>query len=299
MITNRLNNLYRYKRVYQGPIKAVILDWSGTTVDKYVIAPAVVFVNIFEKFGVPITWGEAREPMGHEKCAHIREITRNPEVAERWLKVHGRYPNETDVLSMFAEFLPEQLDCLPQYCDLLPDVAKTVNTLRHDFNTLIGSTTGFNGQMVDVLLENAYEQGYRPDVSVAADGKVVSFMDSHKPRIYKVPIARARPASYMVETNKMVMDVTDNKSIVKIDDTVAGIEEGLNAGCWTIGVARYSNYMDINSEEEERKLSEDDINKKLEQSRKKLAMADFVVNDLRDVPYVLDKINNYQMNGGY
>ena len=26
------------------------------------------------------------------------------------------------------------------------------------------------------------------------------------------------------------------KSVVKFDDTVSGIEEGLNAGCWTVGI---------------------------------------------------------------
>ena len=31
-------------RLYQGPVKAVILDWSGTTADAYVIASAHVFV---------------------------------------------------------------------------------------------------------------------------------------------------------------------------------------------------------------------------------------------------------------
>ena len=35
--------MFRYTRRYTGQIKAVILDWSGTTADKYVIAPAVVF----------------------------------------------------------------------------------------------------------------------------------------------------------------------------------------------------------------------------------------------------------------
>mgnify|MGYP007133557401 FL=1 len=35
-----------------GGLKAAILDWSGTTADKYVIAPAVVFVEVFKKHKV-------------------------------------------------------------------------------------------------------------------------------------------------------------------------------------------------------------------------------------------------------
>ena len=30
------------------PLRAAILDWSGTTVDKYVLAPAVVFQKVFD-----------------------------------------------------------------------------------------------------------------------------------------------------------------------------------------------------------------------------------------------------------
>ena len=45
-------------------MKAVILDWSGTTADAHVIAPAISFCKVFEKHGVPITMEEARLPMG-------------------------------------------------------------------------------------------------------------------------------------------------------------------------------------------------------------------------------------------
>ena len=36
-----------YARSYRGPVKALVLDWSGTTADAYVLAPAVVFVEVF------------------------------------------------------------------------------------------------------------------------------------------------------------------------------------------------------------------------------------------------------------
>ena len=40
---------YRYSRSYVGPVKACVMDWSGTTVDKYVISPAAVFLQLFGK----------------------------------------------------------------------------------------------------------------------------------------------------------------------------------------------------------------------------------------------------------
>ena len=68
-------NSFRYLRQYTGPVKACILDWSGTTADRYVLAPAVVFVEVFKKHKVPISMAEARGPMGLRKDLHIQKLT--------------------------------------------------------------------------------------------------------------------------------------------------------------------------------------------------------------------------------
>ena len=47
-----MSQAFRFTRNYVGGLKAAILDWSGTTADKYVIAPAVVFVEVFKKHKV-------------------------------------------------------------------------------------------------------------------------------------------------------------------------------------------------------------------------------------------------------
>ena len=64
-----------FNRTYRGKVKALILDWSGTTVDAYVVAPAVVFVEVFKKHGVEISMPEARGPMGLLKDLHIKMLT--------------------------------------------------------------------------------------------------------------------------------------------------------------------------------------------------------------------------------
>lgn len=50
-----------FHRSYRGPLKAVILDWAGTTMDFGCLAPAVVFMEIYKRFGVEITMAQARE----------------------------------------------------------------------------------------------------------------------------------------------------------------------------------------------------------------------------------------------
>jgi len=75
---NRKNNKYK--------VQGVILDWSGTTADAHVLAPAVAFCEVFAKHNVPISMREAREPMGLRKDLHIGKILENPEVKQRWTK---------------------------------------------------------------------------------------------------------------------------------------------------------------------------------------------------------------------
>ena len=58
---------YTYSRTYKGPVQALVLDWSGTIADAYVIAPASVFVEVFANQGVEISMEEARGPMGLRK----------------------------------------------------------------------------------------------------------------------------------------------------------------------------------------------------------------------------------------
>ena len=58
---------FTYARRYRGPLKAVILDWAGTTLDYGCHAPAVVFTEVFKRRGVDISMEEAREPMGAHK----------------------------------------------------------------------------------------------------------------------------------------------------------------------------------------------------------------------------------------
>ena len=100
---------YRTTHQYQGKLKGVILDWAGTVLDCGVYAPAVVFIDVFEKEGVPITTGEAREPMGAHKKVHIRKITQIESVRRRWFDKFNRFPNEEDVERMFANFVPMQV----------------------------------------------------------------------------------------------------------------------------------------------------------------------------------------------
>ena len=183
---------YNYFRTYRGKVKALVLDWSGTLADAYVIAPAVVFVEVFKNQGVDISMEEARGPMGLRKDLHIKKLTEDPVIAARWEKIKGKAPDQSDVDAMFADFVPLQLDCLRKYTDLLPGIADVCNQMQKD-GIKIGASTGFVRSMVDILLQDSIRQGFTPDATVAGDEVING----------------ARPAPHMVYKN---LDVkTDEK----------------------------------------------------------------------------------------
>ena len=62
---------FTYQRTYRGPVKLVILDWAGTTMDYGCYAPAVVFVEVYKRKGVEISMEEARLPMGAHKLVRF------------------------------------------------------------------------------------------------------------------------------------------------------------------------------------------------------------------------------------
>jgi len=269
-------NKHLEEKRYKGKVQAVILDWSGTTADAYVVAPAVVFVEVFKRQKVEISMLEARGPMGLRKDLHIKALTEVDEIKERWKKIHGKYPEQSDVDRMFADFVPLQLDCLRKYTTLLPGVAEVTQRLQKQ-GIKIGSTTGFVRSMVDILEEDAAKQGYKPDASVAGD-EVTS---------------GARPSPHMVYKNLDMLNITPIQSVVKVDDTASGVGEAVNAGCWGIGVTRYSNYMDVDTPEDGKKLSEDEIKKRVAKTKDILekAGAHYILESIADIEPVIEDIN--------
>lgn len=261
------------RRIYRGPLKAIILDWAGTTLDYGCQAPAVVFVEVFKRRDVPITMEEARIPMGAHKRVHIKAISEIPRVAEAWRATHGRDCTEADIDAMFAEFVPLQLAVLGKYADLIPGCLEAVAQFRAR-GLKIGSTSGYLLSMMELLKKEAKRQGYEPDASVCAE---------------EVPFGRPEP--WMCLENAKRLRVFPLESIVKVGDTLPDITEGLDAGMWTIGLAKTGNEMGLD-ERAIARLEPADFERRLRRAYDRMteAGAHFVVDGIADVPPVLDAI---------
>ncbi len=218
---------FSYQRSYRGKIQAVLLDWAGTTMDFGCMAPAVVFIEVYNQKQVPITMDEARAPMGAHKKVHIRKISQIDSVRDRWHDAHGRNPNEDDIDAMFENFVPLQLDCLSDYSDLIDGTLEAIGEMR-ERGMKIGSTTGYLTEMMAINMADAKRQGYEPDSTVCASD-----------------VPAGRPYPFMCLQNAINLQVDTVEACVKIDDTIPGVEEGLNAGMWGVGLAISGNEIGV------------------------------------------------------
>ena len=254
-------------------LRAVVFDWAGTVVDHGSKAPVGVFVEVFEHFGVRVTDAEARLPMGLPKLDHVKALGRMPRVAAAWQARHGRPFGDDDAKEIYAVFVPANRAVVARHADLIPGTADTVAGARAS-GLKIGSTTGYARAIMEPLLPLAAAQGFAPDNLVCADD---------------LPVGR--PSPLMMYRCFLDLGVWPASAVVKVDDTAPGIAEGINAGCWTVGVALTGNALGLDAEELAG-LDNDDRARRRERARRELVRggAHLVVDGIADLMPALDTI---------
>ena len=259
---------------YTGPVRGVILDWAGTAVDYGCIGPVAVFMEVFKRRGVKVTTEEARAPMGLMKKDHVRSMCQAESVATKWQKVHGREPDENDVEAMYADVEPLLVSTVARYADPIPGLSRAVAAFQRD-GIRIGSTTGYTAPMMAVLTPEAKRRGYVPDSIVCPSD-----------------VPAGRPYPWMCYQNAINLQVYPLEAMVKIGDTVSDIHEGLNAGMWTIGVAKTGNELGM-TKDEVAGLSALDLRRRLDaiEDRLRKAGAHYVAESVEQCPPLIDAIN--------
>ena len=271
---------FAYRRSYCGPLRAVIFDWAGTTVDYGCFAPTAVFVKVFASRGVAITLAEARAPMGLMKRDHIAAVARLPAVAQRWREVHGCDCADQDVDALFADFIPQQMAVLAENAQPIPGAVQAVAALR-GMGLRIGSTTGYTRPMMERLAPLVAQNGYAPDATVCPDD-----------------VPAGRPYPWMIYENAKRLGVYPMEAVVKVGDTLPDIEEGLNAGCWTVGLTVSGNEFGL-TEAEVAALAPDELaaRRAAVEDRMARAGAHLVVDGVWDLLPVVEEINRRLARG--
>ena len=261
-------------------IAAVVLDWAGTMIDFGSRAPAAVFEEVFRRQGVEVSAAEAREPMGRAKRDHIATVARMPSVSSRWQQKWGAPPVESDIDRMYEQFLPLQKQVLVEHCDLIPGAADVFRWCR-ERGLGVASSTGYTRELMEEVVPRARAAGYDPDVILCAEDAPAG-----------------RPAPWMIFIAAQRLGIYPLWRMVKVDDTVVGIEAGINAGCWTVGIVGTGNLVGL-SQAEKAAAGADELAEIEARARLKLseAGAHYLVDSIAQLPEVIGDINQRLQDG--
>ena len=262
------------------PLKAVIFDWAGTLLDYGSRAPVLAVVSVFRSFDVPVTIEEARGPMGMAKRDHLRTMLEMPRIGSQWQQVLGAPHDEQAIDRLYARFLETQVSFLADHATLIPGALEAVADCRRR-GLKIGSTTGYTRELMEVIVPAAKRQGLEVDAMYCASD-----------------FAEGRPAPWMSFENARALGVYPMSAIVKIDDTTVGVEEGLNAGMWSVGLAKSGNMIGL-SETELAALEPAEQAALVASARERMAAsgAHFVIDSVAELPAVLDAVEALAAKG--
>ena len=212
------------------------------------------------------------------KLNHIQEILKDPYVCLDWMNKYGHIPNNGEEEEIYNDFNEIQILNTIEYMDVLPETKGVINYLqRHNIKS--GVTTGFNKEIMNIIKRKLMNDKIFIN-------NYVSSTCLNKP---------SRPHPYMIYENMEQLQIKNPRSVIKIDDTQVGIEEGKRAGCITVGVYKWSTYMkiygggDIN-------LTTDEMEYKLNESRETLKKVepDFLIDSLNELPRIIRFLNQYK-----
>jgi phosphonoacetaldehyde hydrolase len=129
--------------------------------------------------------------------------------------------------------------------------------------------------MLDMLVDSSAEAGYKPDCSLTPE-----------------EVGVGRPYPYMMYECAVRMQVWPLSAIAKVGDTPVDVQEGLNAGSWSIGVAGTGNAIGLSLAEFEA-LAAAEKKSRLDAARADLAAAGahYVIDTFDQLDAVLDDID--------
>lgn len=271
---------FAYRREYRGPVRLVAFDWAGTIVDFGCQAPALAFVELFREANVEITVEQARGPMGIGKREHIAALLAMPKIATAWREQHEAEPTSADGDRLYERFRPIQVNAAVERAEVLPGVLDVIGWLRSR-DASIATNTGYFREVLDAILPVAADQGLEADSNVCA-----------------TDVPRARPAPWMLIVNMLETGVYPAEAVVKVGDTVPDIEEGLNAGAWSVGVIESGNGLGLTRDALE-ELSDAELSRRADRVRGELlrAGAHYAIPSVADLPPVIEEIEERLARG--
>ena len=230
-------------------IKLVMFDLAGTTVDDNVEGIPLVTIamkDTFNKYGYKIESETVNKYRGLEKKDAIRGIIKNELCPESFSGI------DVEVLFKdFKDFLRKHLSSIK---DEIPETSEVFRQLKsRGLKIAVGS--GFPHSVVESIISMLQWQDLVDCICSAEK------------------VGKGRPHPAMIQEAMKYFGVTDPRSVVKVGDTKADIDEGKNAGCWTVAV--------LTGTQTKEYIRENN--------------PDFIINSVKELPNLLSNENFFEI----
>ena len=184
-------------------VRLAVFDMAGTTVDDEVDGLPLVlksYDDALRKYGVEVPMEVLNAQRGRDKWTVISELGGD--------KAQEIYDAFVGVLKANIERTSE-----------VKGTSETFKYLR-DHGVHVVASTGFPVEVAEPMIEH---------LGWLKKGLIDGWVCSEK-------VGASRPDPAMILHSMKEYGVSDASAVMKIDDTVKGIEEGVNAGVYVIGV---------------------------------------------------------------
>ena len=200
--------------MFSQPIQLAMFDMAGTTVNDKVDGHPLMVISMmraFAKHGIELTPDVINKHRGKQKSEAIQILLK--EVADLSSTDAERVGN-----GVYRDFLHELENNLSAISEI--DGATELFQYLKSKDIYVGVGSGFPMQVVQALVS---QLGW-------LDEGLLDYVGSAE------QIGVGRPNPRMILDAMQQFSITDGRAVVKIGDTVVDVQEGKNAGAWTVAV---------------------------------------------------------------
>ena len=200
--------------MFSQPIQLTMFDMAGTTVNDKIDGHSLMVISMmraFAKHGIELVPDRINKHRGKQKSEAIQTLLK--EVAELSPTDAERVGDD-----IYRDFLHELENNLSSISEI--DGATELFRYLKSKAIYIGVGSGFPMQVVQAIVSQLdwLDEGLLDYVGSAEQ------------------IGVGRPNPRMIHDAMQQFKITDGQKVVKIGDTVVDVQEGKNAGAWTVAV---------------------------------------------------------------
>eukprot|EP00656_Telonema_subtile_P002653 TRINITY_DN11201_c0_g1_i1.p1 TRINITY_DN11201_c0_g1~~TRINITY_DN11201_c0_g1_i1.p1 ORF type:complete len:269 (+),score=62.72 TRINITY_DN11201_c0_g1_i1:246-1052(+) len=216
---------------YTARPRALITDIEGILMDNDQRVTASAIVELYNRRGVTISVEQASgcrmtlDELGTANQTQLRNMLRHVvrTTSDTWAAAKGAPPTEWDLEAMFKE-MPQAVADLMKIAPAHPAAVGVISGLVAQ-GIKIGAATEFDEEVTPAWVKHAQATGIQIDSSVSAAEAGIGGNRGAPPLPYR---------SITLATN---LGVFPFDGAVRVTNTLWGVQEGMNAGMWTVGVS--------------------------------------------------------------